>query len=357
MFHIEREQNIIHRALEELAKETGLRAKVLRWEAPLGKNHLPFDAVIEIANQHHAHQFAAEVKVNIDRYAVLLHLRHFAAHGAETAKLPFVIVTTFVTPQAAEQCRKLDLCFLDTAGNAYLKTPDLHVYVTGKKRPHDLAAGAEEGRAMTPAGLRILFTFLCDFRLLNAKYREIATAARVALGTIGPVIRDLEIRKHITPVLTNMPGNKRRILDPERLFREWVTAYPTRLRPKLNTRRFRAREPNWTQGLDLTPYRAYWGGEVAAARLTHYLAPQMATVYAQDPTTRLILGQKMKADINGDVELLNVFWNPEQLPRFGDVVPPILAYADLMTTTDGRNIETAKIIYDEYIGPHLRNQA
>ena len=147
------------------------------------------------------------------------------------------------------------------------------------------------------------------------------------------------------------------ILYTERLLKEWVTAYPAILRPKLNARRCRANEANWTAGVDLKPYHAYWGGEVAGARLTHYLAPQMATLYVQNPTTRLLLDLRLKADINGDVELLDVFWNPDRLNGTGDVVPPLLAYADLMATADGRNLEVAEMIYDEFIGPHLRNQA
>jgi hypothetical protein len=34
-----------------------------------------------------------------------------------------------------------------------------------------------------------------------------------------------------------------------------------------------------------------------------------------------------------------------------------LAYADLITTTEGRNIEAARMIYDEFIRPTFRNQA
>lgn len=32
-----------------------------------------------------------------------------------------------------------------------------------------------------------------------------------------------------------------------------------------------------------------------------------------------------------------------------DAVPPLLAYADLMATTDSRNLETARMIHDRYL--------
>jgi hypothetical protein len=47
----------------------------------------------------------------------------------------------------------------------------------------------------------------------------------------------------------------------------------------------------------------------------------------------------MRADVNGDVEILGAFWNRIMCPP----VPPVLAYADL---TDNRreNLEAAKMI-------------
>ena len=136
---------------------------------------------------------------------------------------------------------------------------------------------------------------------------------------------------------------------------EWVTVYPTALRPKLNIKRFRAPEDKWTAGLDLRQYNALWGGEVAANRLAGYLEPQAATIYAPELPRQLIVDHKLRADANGDVEILNVFWNHCPTAPVQDVVPPILAYADLMATTDGRNLEAAKMIYERYIGPGFTN--
>jgi hypothetical protein len=55
----------------------------------------------------------------------------------------------------------------------------------------------------------------------------------------------------------------------------------------------------------------------------------------------------------GDVEILDAFWDPHLTTGAHDVVPPILAYADLMTTTDARNLEAAKLIYEQLIAPNL----
>jgi hypothetical protein len=166
------------------------------------------------------------------------------------------------------------------------------------------------------------------------------------------VIKDLENRKHLTLGIT-----PRRILNPDRLFEEWVAAFPTALRPKLNARRFRAPEPNWTDQVALRTYGAYWGGEVAAKKLLHHLQPETATIYTTEMPRQLIVDQRLRADVNGDVEIFDVFWNTERVHGIDDIVPPVLAYADLFTTTEGRDIEAARMIYDQFIRPTFRNQA
>ena len=87
--------------------------------------------------------------------------------------------------------------FLDTAGNAYLHEPGLHVYITGEKPAagETPIVGAQGGGTAT--ALRVVFALLCNPKLLNAPYREIVEAANVALGAIGWVFFDLEKRGYI----------------------------------------------------------------------------------------------------------------------------------------------------------------
>lgn len=346
------ERPTLERVLEAIGKETGLTPRVLDWE-PRFHWHTPVhpDALVEINTPKQAEQFAVEIK-NVDRFETLHQLR---ALWPRQAKPPLLIAAPYITAQLAERCRDMDLYFADTAGNIYLRAPGLHLYVTGRRRPTDLTP-AEAGRITNPAGLRIVFALLCKPELLNATYREIAAAARVALGTIGPVMKDLEARRHITPETDRARAPRRRFLDALRLLQEWAALYPAVLRPKLNIRRFKAQQPGWTEGLNLEPYHAYWGGEVAANRLLHLLVPERATIYAKETPKRLIAENKLRADINGDVEILDVFWNLP-VPTPGDVVPRILTYADLTATTDGRNLDVAKMIYDQYLEPAFRNPA
>ncbi len=306
--------------------------------------------MIDITAGEKKHRYLVEMKRNVDRLAML---------GQVKAQLdqfdkPGLLFAPYITPAIANECRKLNIAFLDTAGNAYLKRPGLHIFITGERPPEPKAMGARGGG--TPAALRVVFVLLCNRNLLNAPYRDIVDAAGVALGAIGWVFHDLKERGYITG---GKKKGDRRLLEPVRLFEEWVTNYPIKLRPKLNPRRFKAENLDWLQNAPLHNLGAFWGSEVAADRLTHYLKPATCTIYLKPEFTRDALlklagDHHLRADPNGNVEILDAFWNLPADPAHPDVVPPILAYADLMATLDPRNLEAAKLLRERLMDHALR---
>lgn len=343
--HNRREIEIIDQALEALRLQTGLTARIVRTHPRLDE-FVP-DATIEITARGKRLTFVAEAKL-IDRFNAIAQVR---AMRPPDRRPPLLLIAPYITAEASERCRQLRLFFLDTAGNAYIDVPGLYLFIVGRKRLNDVPL-ADRGRMKNPAALKVIFAILCRPDLIRATYREIAGTARVALGIVGPILKDLEARGQLVNI--GEAPQERRLLDPERLLREWVDFYPAVLRPKLNTLRFRAQYLTWAEEVNVRMYEAYWGGEVAAHRLTGYLKPARATIYVRHKPTKLIAEGRLRADINGDVEILDIFWNPDQIPHRPDLVPDILTYADLMTTTEGRNLETARLIYDQNIAPHLR---
>lgn len=326
---------ILERAIVAFETATGLHAEARAVPEGLGRAY----ALLDIFVEGHTVRFATEIKT-IDRFQALGTIK--AREGA--APHPPLLVAPYITETTAERCRELHLPFIDEAGNAYLEAPGLFVYVTGKRRPLQ-ARPVTAFRAFTTAGLRIVFALLHQPDLIVAPYREIAKVAKVALGTVGDVLADLEARGHLAP---EKPG-PRRLLDPDRLKDEWVIHYPIKLRPKLNARRFTGTIPDWWRDLDIRPHHAYWGGEVAAEKLTGYLKPARVTLYVEGKPDHLILANRLRPDVNGDIEILEAFWTTEGICQPDDIAPPLVVYADLMATTDPRNIETAKLIRDQYL--------
>jgi hypothetical protein len=330
------EREILNAAGQALKRTTGIDATI--HPAPTGQDG-GADAMVDFQVERRKRRFHAKVKT-VDRFAAPALIQ---ARGKKWPEPP-LLVAPFITREVAERCRQLHLPFIDTAGNAYLQGPGLFIYVVGQPRPAERRQG--NFRALNPAGLQIAFALACRPALLQTTYREIAMRAGVALGTVGPVLKDLEARGYIR----FRKGRDRKLLDPQRMIEEWATHYPVTLRPKLNPRRFQADAERLRQ-TGLAQLHAYWGGEPAAEKLTRYLKPVQFTIYAREPIARLVATARMRADDNGNVELLDAFWNFETDKDFPDVVPPILAYADLLATHDGRNAEAARMIYEQRIAP------
>jgi hypothetical protein len=110
-------------------------------------------------------------------------------------------------------------------------------------------------------------------------------------------------------------------------------------------------DPKRLRAVNLLVHHAYWGGEVAGEWLTGYLKPEQFTLYLAANGKPFITQARMRLDTNGNTEILKAFWNLPDNERYPNVVPPLLAYADLMATGEGRNLETARLIYDKFLEP------
>jgi hypothetical protein len=260
-----------------------------------------------------------------------------------------ILITRYVTPKMADTLRDMDIQFIDTAGNVFINNPPVYIFIKGN-RLHEKRYLERPVRALQPTGLKVLFALLCNPGIENAPMRKIAEKANVALGTVDWVIKDLKKMAFII----DMGKRGRRLVNKKKLLERWVITYPEALRPKQLRGRYRAKRLDWWEMAELEKYNAYWGGETAAAKLTNYLKPKIATVYVGPKTARLIIDHRIKKDPEGDIELRNTFWNFEFNWAHSDLVHPILIYADLLATGDPRNIETAGIIYDRELIRFIR---
>ena len=342
-------------SLDALERTTGVKGRVIAIEPTAGNGRRP-DALVDIYIEGKKHRYVVEAKAHLDRPAALGHVKAQLDELGERG----LLFAPYITPVMAQKCRQLNISFLDTVGNAYLREPGFLVYITGEK-PEDRTAPALGARGGgTAAALRVIFVLLCKPDLLNVPYRNLVEAANVALGAIGWVFLDLEGRGYIAG---DHKKHNRRFLEPDRLFEEWVTNYPIKLRPKMNLRRFHAEDPEWWKYADLAGLHGYWGGEIAAQKLTKYLKPQRCTLYIEperdEPQlakalAKFVAANRLRADAQGQIEILDAFWNLPVNTDHPDVVPPILTYADLIATLDPRNIEVAKLIRAQYIDEALR---
>jgi len=337
------EDLVLARALEALRAQ-GVRTRVIARGTLVGRNRI--DAVVEIGHGGAAQIYAAEIKRNVQAATVGAVLLDTANRKEKT-----LLVADYVTPAIAVRLKENNLSFIDTAGNAYITQPHLLVWIKGN-RPTIGHARLDlqkqyAARAFEPAGLKVLFAFLCQPALVNRPFREIANVADVAHGTVGEVMGELPHAGYVYDFGKNADGRK--LQKPDELLTKWADVYARKLKPKLFIGRYRGPQRDWWKEVNATKYGMVLGAEPAAARITHHLKPAAITLYGDRADPRLIVDHELRADPKGDVEIARRFWRVETDEGRRGLAPLPLIYADLLATGDPRCIETAGLIRERYL--------
>jgi hypothetical protein len=332
-----KENELLELALEALRNNLPGQAEI-KTVKPFRDPRLRADYLLRIAIQGKEIRYYVEVKANVtkaEKLLVMMRKGEFAH--------PLLLVAKYINRQMADELKLNGIEFIDTAGNVFINQPPLYIFVKGNKP--DIVKAPPIKRTFKPAGLRVIYAFLCNPGLENKTYREIAAKTGVALGTVDWIMKELKE----LGFLLDMGKRGQRLIQKQNLLQRWVIAYPEQLRPKLTLGRFRGQYEWWRQKT-LDHLKAQWGGEVAAAKLTQYLQPQIITIYTMpQELNQLLTENRLRKDQTGDVEILEKFWKPPEIWKHEDLVHPILIYADLLATGNERNIETAKMIYDQHI--------
>lgn len=301
------------------------------------------DAVLEFHIGTRRFKRPALVKQTIDRYGTLATIR---AQAAPSKAERLLLVTSYLSPNMINACRELQVDALDLAGNASILLADNVILVSGRPRPDQ--SQQTQSRTWTKSTLRVALALLAVPSLLEKTYRDIAQVAGVSHGTVQNAIHGMLGRRD----LIERPSRRgMQFTDAGRMIDEWTTLYPTLLRGTLQLGRFRTDVPDWWRNVPELPDRCRFGGEPAAAILTEYLKPATFTVYCADQVPReWIAKARLRPDRDGNVEFLKSpiqFAAAPELPQ--NIVPPLLAYADLVASGDSRNLETARLLREQYL--------
>jgi len=321
-------REIIDIAIENLNYQPGIRAE---WF-----DNGELDGTLKIIINGKEYYYNIAVKKELRQYQI--------AQINELRKRvnDLIIIAEQIYPKLKEKLRELEIPFLEANGNFFLQTEECYCLIDTKKKV-PLRKG-KANRAFTKTGLKVLFHLLNDPGLINKKQREIANVAGVALGNIPLVINGLKE----TGYLLNLKKGVYVWEKKEELINRWVNGYATELRPRLVIGKYAMKE-NW-QNININRNKTVWGGEPAADILTKYLRPEKFILYTKERNIDLIKNYKIIPKENGELEVLEMFWDNVKNEI---TAPPLLIYAELMITGGKRNIETAQLIYNDYIKPEL----
>lgn len=331
---------LLDEAVKALERNAAVHAEVLQRDTRRGNRRI--DAHVRLRIGEIRKHLRVELKATINN-TVIAQL----ANTLGTEKANWLLVTTYVNPEAARKLRDLELQFIDVAGNAYLNLPPTYVFIQGMKPPRHWLRNIAHKDQWTQAGVKVAFALLHDPELVNAPYRELAKRAKVALGTVAGVMTFLAHRGYILEAAA-----ARRLRNQAQLLEAWAVAYAEKLRPKTLVGTFAIRGAPTALDPILKATGALWGGEPAAARLTHYLQPEVITIYAAANIAEVLVALKLVRDPDGKCEVRRKFW--QDLPGADtDLAPLVLIYADLLATGNPRNTETARQLYETNVRRHL----
>lgn len=165
-----KQQEIIHTAFNNIPEDIGLN---IIWEdAPVDK-------------------IDGRIKINIDDLEILFNAeikKELREHQLPKIELnaeqypPFMLIAHYLRPAIKKKLREKNIAYLEKNGNIFLKQKGKFLFIDVNK-PIKLAE-ATGNRAFTATGLKVVFQFLIDDKLVNKTYREIADFTKTALGNV-----------------------------------------------------------------------------------------------------------------------------------------------------------------------------
>jgi hypothetical protein len=271
-------------------------------------------------------------------------------HGPDGDR-PLMLVAPYIEPDLASYLIDRNIPFLDVAGNAFIRAPEVTIMILGRARV-SLPKDSPTSRSTTSKGLQVMFALATQPGLASEPYRKIAEVSGAALSTTNQVVDDLLARG----LLVTRRNGKRMFPDWPKYVEEWVSLYPTRLRIKLAQARFASTSGDWWRSFDFLKFGARLGGHAAADLVTQDLKAARVTIYAdQKLGADFLKAARLRPALDGEVEVLTTFWR--EPVDYGwvtspshPVVHPLLVYADLIASRDSRSLSVAKDIYERFVG-------
>lgn len=293
------------------------------------------DAEIRIYYGNLEEKYYAEIKKKIvpDNIPKILEQTKKVKH--------LIILADYITPKAKDLLRINNIPYVDTAGNMFLRNQNIYILIQTNKTNRDKLK--TNTKAFNKAGLRVIYQYLIEPEYLNKPYRFIGEKANVTIATVGVVLKDLLKENYI--VQAN--DKEYKFQNREKLFEEWVKQFNRNLRPKLKKKRYRWLNKNENWRKIKLPQETYWGGPNAAEKITEYLIADKVEIYTGLQFEEVMKAIKIIPDNKGEITITEVFWNNQN--HNIELIDPILIYADLLNETNTRYLETANIIYKNYV--------
>ena len=326
------EDNLMHTVINEVLPEHKIKAY---WKEQLKKE---YDGILKLEYKGNTQAFYVEIKKEIREYQLPKLFQLNEKYN------PFMVLAEKIFPKIKNALVEKGIAYIDMYGNIHIEAENILLKIEGKREKY--IQQDKQGRAFTKAGLKALLLFLTNENNINDTYRDIAKKADIGRGNVQYILEGL-IEEGFA-----LPLNEKdlKLTNKEQLLQKWIAAYNEKLKPALKVGNFRFNNPNDFPGwknMNLNTILTQWGGEPAGDIYTKFLQPEILTLYTNEKKADLIKNYRLIPDPEGNVLVYQKFW--KEIDPEKNVVPPVIAYADLLATGKKRCIETAQKIYEQHI--------
>ena len=263
-----------------------------------------------------------------------------------------IIFSNQISPLLHDFMVENSLNYIDLAGNMFIERDNILININGKKNINSANLQAKNRLVFYSSSLMIIFYLLQNKEFCQNTYRYISSVTEVSLGTIVKTIENLQ--------LLDILNDAKELIQPKKLLELWVVNYAQNMRHKLVigkyslTKKFNNNEIMNRLG-DLP--QTFIGGEVSAELIDNYFQSKVLSIYTKDNVLDIIKRLYLKPDSNGEIEILEMFWNKDELKKAqfnkddyfnNKLVPFVLIYTDLINSNNSRAATEANRLRDKY---------
>jgi hypothetical protein len=198
----------------------------------------------------------------------------------------------------------------------------------------------------------LIFAVFNRPEFLQASYRDISRKVNIALGSVGPVMNDLNLSGYI------LDEDGKRLVNKKRLFERWVDGYLEKLRPKQIMACYTCDDENWWKKADPFEFYGVWGGEVVVAKSTPFMVPETISLYFLSDVKQRKFAEKygLREDEEGEICVYKKFWSPSYAGDDNeDGISPMIVYADIVDSINPGSWDVAKTFYGEAVAGLLED--
>jgi hypothetical protein len=254
-----------------------------------------------------------------------------------------LVITGKIGKRVSEVLRLKGIFFVDTFGNAFIRTEDIFLDIRGRTKSALKNHFNSEKIRLEKMGIQLLIAFFSNPDILNKNYREIAQLTGCSLGYVSKFIKKLRA----TGFVVKSETGQLTMVNKHELLQRLKFEYRTSLKDKHFVGRYEMNENVRLQNSDCENYSIYFTSGKAVEMKFGDLHEKITELYLDGELKDFIKINRLIPDKNGNLIVYQKYWNFEHASIIENIAPDFIVYLDLITSADPRLIDAAEGFYEE----------